>query len=185
MSLFSKRAELEAGHSAFPTAVTNHAYGIDDAVQLMRTLPMNQNTDLVLLVIRNTLASMNVDLRHVIHDGETKEGRLRETIAGIKGAMAKLERELDERRAELAAVEADLTETSLVKERLELAAAQPEPIVVPPGLSASNPSTAKTGSTPPRPPVRARPQASPADPDRATTDAEPLADSSPVREKST
>jgi hypothetical protein len=96
--------------------------GIDDAIQLMRTLPLNQNLDLVLLVVRNTLASMNVELKHVIDDGTSKEDRLGKTITNIKAGLADLEREMAARKQELAAVEADLAETRGVKERLELAA---------------------------------------------------------------
>lgn len=180
MSLFSKRPELEAGPPPALSAGTNHSYGIDDAVQLMRTLPMTQNTDLVLLVIRNTLASMNVEIKRVIEDGGSKEGKLRSKIASIKGAIAELERELEARRAELAAVEADLAETSLVKERLELAAGKPEPMVLPPGLSSGPP---KPGSSTPKPPVRARPQAASSDGDRSTMEIEPEPESSPAHEK--
>jgi hypothetical protein len=181
MSLFSKRPELEAGPLPAAAPGTNHSYGIDDAVQLMRSLPMTQNTDLVLLVIRNTLASINVDLKHVIVDGGAKESKLNNKIVSIKGAIAELERELEERRAELARVEADLAETSLVKQRLELAAAKPEPVVVPAGLSAA--PAAKPGSSAPKPPVRARPQSSPSDGDRSTMEIEPEPESSPAREK--
>jgi hypothetical protein len=182
MSLFSKRSELEVGPPPALAPGTNHNYGIDDAVQLMRTLPMTQNADLVLLVIRNTLASMNVELKRVIDDGGAKEGKLRNKIASIKGAIAELERELEERRAELAAVEADLAETSLVKERLEMAASKADPIVLPPGLGSSAPP-GKAGSTAPRPPLRGRPAASPTDEDRHTMEIEPEPESSPAQEK--
>lgn len=157
MSLFSKRSELEPGQLPGPSA--HHAYGIDDAIQLMRTLPMNQNADLVLLVIRNTLASMNVELGQVIDDGAVKQEKLRNKIASITTAMAELQQELDTRRAELAAVEADLSETTLVRERLEQAASH------------------KPLSAPPRPPVRARAPMTPSDDDRHTMEVEPLPDS--------
>jgi hypothetical protein len=119
MSLFGKKSDDVENGSA---PVRTQAYGIDDAIQLMRTLPMNQQPDLVLFVVRNTLASMSVDLGHVIDDGASKQARLSASIAKITAAIAALEGEINARRQELAAVEADLSETSAVKERLEMAA---------------------------------------------------------------
>jgi hypothetical protein len=121
MSLFGKKSdETELVNGTAPPR--RRGYGIDDAIQLMRTLPLNQDANLVLLVVRNTLASMNVDLRHVIDDGSAKQERLRAATAKIAAAIAELESEINTRRQELATVEADLSETSAVKERLEMAA---------------------------------------------------------------
>jgi hypothetical protein len=121
MSLFGRKsddAELDNG-----TVPKRHGgYGIDDAIQLMRTLPVNQQPDLVLLVVRNTLASMNVDLRQVIDSGTNKQERLSASAAKTTAAIAELEDEINTRRQELARIEADLAETSAVKERLEVAA---------------------------------------------------------------
>jgi len=73
MALFGKKTEPKPEPRAPEPEVmpqlaplAKKAYGIDDAIQLMRTLPLNQNLDLVLLVVKNTLASLNVDLAHVI-----------------------------------------------------------------------------------------------------------------------
>jgi len=121
MSLFGKKSDdTELDNGSAPAR--RRGYGIDDAVQLMRTLPLNQDPNLVLLVVRNTLASMSVDLRQVIEDGAAKQERLRAATAKIAGAIAELEGEINARRQELATVEADLSETSAVKERLEMAA---------------------------------------------------------------
>ena len=136
MSLFGRKsddAELENG-----TLPKRHAgYGIDDAIQLMRTLPVNQQPDLVLLVVRNTLASMNVDLRQVIDSGTNKQERLSANLAKISAAIAELEGEINARRQELARIEADLAETSAVKERLEVAARWAE-AAQQPGVSAAS-----------------------------------------------
>lgn len=136
MSLFGRKsddAELENG-----TPPKRHGgYGIDDAIQLMRTLPVNQQPDLVLLVVRNTLASMNVDLRQVIDSGTNKQERLSANLAKVSAAIAELEGEINARRQELARIEADLAETSAVKERLEVAARWAE-AAQQPGASAAS-----------------------------------------------
>jgi len=136
MSLFGRKsddAELENGTAARRQG----GYGIDDAIQLMRTLPVNQQPDLVLLVVRNTLASMNVDLRQVIDSGTNKQERLSASLSKITAAIAELEGEINTRKQELARIEADLAETSAVKERLEVAARWAE-AAQHPGVSAAS-----------------------------------------------
>jgi hypothetical protein len=155
--------------------VARRGYGIEDAVQLMRTLPLNQNQDLVLLVVRNTLSSMNVNLKSVIDDGAAKQERLSKTIADIKGGIAELEREMSSRKQELAAVEADLAETTAVRERLEAAAQRELPIVPPIGSAAPKPPVpsgrsghGKSHGAPPAPPPSN---------DRETMEIDPLPES--------
>jgi hypothetical protein len=96
-------------------------YGIGDAIQLMRSLPVDQNVDLVVQVIRATLASTNVRVRDIIEDAHRKEKATEAGIATLHGKVADLERELEARRQEIVALEADLQETMAVTERLELA----------------------------------------------------------------
>ena len=122
MSLFGKKSDDSEHENGSAPPRHRGGYGIDDAIQLMRTLPVNQQPDLVLLVVRNTLASMNVDLRQVIDSGTNKQERLSASAAKIATAITELEAEISARRQELARVEADLAETSAVKERLEMAA---------------------------------------------------------------
>src|SRR6188474_546085 len=138
MALFGKKSEprIEPPRAPEPepaasAVVVRRSYGIDDAIQLMRTLPLNQNQELVLLVVRNTLGSLNVELKSVIDDGAAKQERLNKSISDIKGGIAEIEREMAQRKQELAAVEADLAETTSVKERLEAAAQRDVPIVPP------------------------------------------------------
>jgi hypothetical protein len=95
-------------------------YGIGDAILLMRTLPFDDNVDLVVQVVRATLASLNVRVQDIIEDAGRKEQNIRDGIAGLHGKVADLERELETRCKEIASLEADLKETSSVKERLQL-----------------------------------------------------------------
>jgi len=96
-------------------------YGIAETIQLMRSLPADQNGELVVRVVRATLASLNVRLPEIIEDASRKEKATRERIADFHAKNAELEKQLEAHRREIASLEADLKETSEVKERLQLA----------------------------------------------------------------
>jgi hypothetical protein len=104
-----------------PAAPARKAYGIADAILLMRSLPVDQNVDLIVQVIRATLASMNVKVQDIIEDAIRKEKATEAGISALHGKVADLERELDARRQEILGLEGDLKETTAVKERLQLA----------------------------------------------------------------
>src|SRR5258706_15999959 len=87
----------------------------------MRALPVDQNVGLIVQVIRATLASMNVRVQDIIEDARRKEQATEAGIQELHGKVAELERDLDARRQEILGLEADLKETSAVKERLQLA----------------------------------------------------------------
>lgn len=131
MSLFSKKAEFSPREGA----PSKTGYGINEAAQLMRALPIEQNVELVVRVIRGTLESMNVQLPAIIEDAETKERALEERRETLNGEIAALAREIEERRQEIAAIEGELRETTTVKDRLLLAQRlgdQPVPAGPPP-----------------------------------------------------
>jgi hypothetical protein len=143
MSIFAKKPDWNdigltpsappAGPS--PTIAPRGAYGIAEAIQLMRTLPIDQNPDLVVSVVRATLASLNVRLPDIIEDASRKEKATQDRINAVHGQIAELEKQLDVHRKEIAALEADLKETSGVKERLQMAeraaGVTPRPFVAP------------------------------------------------------
>jgi hypothetical protein len=177
MALFGRKTEPKPdprGDEAHPAlAPGQKKYGIDDAIQLMRTLPLNQNIELVLLVVRNTLQSISVDLKDVIDDAAAKQERLRRDIAGVETAIAELERTVAQRKNELAALHTDLDETTLVRERLELAASPPE--VVAAAAASKHPLPM------PKPPPRqhASVPAGPVHEERTTMEIDPMPDSNP------
>src|SRR5204863_266091 len=59
------RVPAATGHRA-PANGSAPAYGIGDAIQLMRSLPTDGNADLVTRVVRVTLGSVNVRLEDII-----------------------------------------------------------------------------------------------------------------------
>lgn len=114
------RAPVAAAPPPTPAAPQRKAYGIADAILLMRSLPVDQNVDLVVQVIRATLASMNVKVGDIIEDAVRKEKATEAGISALHGKVADLERELEARRQDILGLEADLKETTAVKERLQL-----------------------------------------------------------------
>jgi hypothetical protein len=96
-------------------------YGIDRAIQLMRSLPTEQNPELVAMVITSTLASLDLSVTEIIEDAKSHQADLEARIGSIKAKNAALEREIELGVDEIVKLEATLAETLSVKERLELA----------------------------------------------------------------
>ncbi|HVU52771.1 MAG TPA: hypothetical protein VHL80_18950 [Polyangia bacterium] len=125
-------------------------FGIADAMALLRGLPGEDKNDLVVRVMRATLASVSVHLPEVIEDATRRQKATTERIASVHGQMAELERQLENHRREIAALEADLKETTAVKERLTHAekaatlAAGPPPPPPPRAAAPALPSPTKT-----------------------------------------
>jgi len=129
MAMFAKKQEgdhktgAEGGGSPAITSTSagRGGYGIAEAIQLLRGLPVDQNPDLVVRVVRATLASLSVHLSDIIEDANKKQKATQERIATQHTKVAELEKQLGEHRKEIAALEADLKETTTVKERLQMA----------------------------------------------------------------
>jgi hypothetical protein len=129
MSIFAKKTDgeqktlvdLGTAPPAAPAAKPGPRYGIADAIQLLRGLPAEQNSELVIRVMRATLASLNVHLPDIIEDASRKQKATTERIASAHAQVAELERQLEGHKREIVALEADLKETTVVKERLQQA----------------------------------------------------------------
>lgn len=96
-------------------------YGIEQAIQLMRALPVDQNPALVVAVIKTTLESLKVKVSDIISDAARKQKDLEDRVSNLKRAIADFEKEIETRREEIARLEADHKETTAVRGRLELA----------------------------------------------------------------
>ena len=123
MTFFAKKPDPEpqpSAERAVPVVATPR-YGIADAIQLMRTLPSDQNGDLIIRVVRATLTSLKVRLPDIIEDASRKQKITQERIAAVHAQIATLEKKLEEHKGEITTLEADLKETTAVKERLETA----------------------------------------------------------------
>jgi hypothetical protein len=106
-----------------PTPVEDErpSYGIENAIQLMRALPVDQNVELVVAVIKGTLESLKVKVSDIIEDAVRKEKDLEGRVTNLKQAIQEFEKEIQQRKDEISRLEADHAETSSVKSRLMLA----------------------------------------------------------------
>ncbi|MDB4998423.1 MAG: hypothetical protein JWM74_5855, partial [Myxococcaceae bacterium] len=98
-------------------------YGIDDAIKLMRTLPVDENAELVVRVIKQTLASLSVHVADIIADATNRQETIVATINEYERAIKQFEHEIDARRHEIVRLQQELAETTSVRERLQLAEA--------------------------------------------------------------
>src|SRR5262245_9134872 len=73
-------------------------YGIDQAIELMRALPGDQNVELVVQVIKTTLESLRVRVSDIIDDASKKQKRLEDRVAVLRAEIAELEKEIQQRK---------------------------------------------------------------------------------------
>ena len=150
MSLFGKKESGEAGlgnEARTRSKAGRPGYGIAEATLLMRSLPVDQNVELVVRVVRNTLESMNVQLPEIIEDAVAKEKSLQGRMATLNGEIAEFSKQIDQRKQEISRLEEELSETTTVKDRLLLAQKLA-------GKSPQLPSAAKEAVSPPPLPLR-------------------------------
>jgi septal ring factor EnvC (AmiA/AmiB activator) len=97
-------------------------YGIEQAIQLMRALPVaDSNVELVVGVIKTTLESLKVRTADIIADAARKQKDLEGRVERLQKEIVDFEKEIADRRGTIAKLEADHAETTMVKQRLELA----------------------------------------------------------------
>jgi hypothetical protein len=95
-------------------------FGIDKAIQLMRTLPTD-NIELVVQVVKLTLESTRIKINTIIDDASRRQEDIQGRIKVLRDEIAEFEKEIASRREEIGKLEADFSETSTVKDRLQLA----------------------------------------------------------------
>jgi DNA-binding transcriptional MerR regulator len=124
MSIFAKKSEGEQGSRGDRSPGTSglgRGYGIAEAIQLLRSLPTDQDSDLIVRVVRTTLESLGVRLSDIVDDATHKQQLTEERISAVRDQVVDLEKQLAELRGEIAGLEGDLKETTEVKERLQMA----------------------------------------------------------------
>jgi len=124
MAIFGKREEVAqpiAGPAVHhgPTPKAGGSYGIGDVIRLLRTLPVDQHAELVVRVIRTTLESVNVHVNDLVEDASRQQQKLGDRITTLQAQILDLSKQIDTHRTEVARLEADLSETSSAKERLQ------------------------------------------------------------------
>lgn len=151
-------APAQASRPPAPPAKVNATYGIQKAIELMRSLP-SDNVPLIVQVVRTTLESTNVDVMSIIEDAEDRRARITSRIEGLRREISNFEEEIEARREEIVALEADHAETKLVQERLEMGLKQAGPPVPPRPPTAARPPRMATSESIPKPAIAKPPPA--------------------------
>jgi hypothetical protein len=86
---------------------------------LMRALPMDEDADLVLRVVRKTLKSTGVSVDELVESARKRESTLADDIANDREAIVQFEREIAERKTRIEDVTKQLAETESVRRKLE------------------------------------------------------------------
>jgi hypothetical protein len=102
-------------------ATPQRRFGIDRAIQLMRSLPTDQNPELVAMAITGTLAALDVNVSDIIEDANARAIELEARIAKRKATNKELEKEIELGVDEIVKLEASLAEAMSVKERIQRA----------------------------------------------------------------
>ena len=147
-------------------------YGIEKAIELMRTLPQ-ENVELVVQVVKFSLESVGIKLPTIIEDAIRRQKDIQGRIGVLKGEISELEQEIKTRKDEIERLDADHKETTMVRDRLELAEniGKPRPAPSPssPGLPGMTPAssaeiprvTRQTNPPPTGSPLSTSPSSSP------------------------
>jgi hypothetical protein len=107
--------------SARGAGAAQKRFGIDRAIQLMRSLPTEQNPELVAMVIASTLESLQMNVSDIIEDAHARAIELEARIGSIKAKNKELEKEIELGVDEIVKLEASLAEAMSVKERIQAA----------------------------------------------------------------
>lgn len=94
-------------------------FGVDEAMALMRALPLDDDSDLVLRVVRKTLQSTGVSVEELVASARKREIAHEETLANDRDSIAQLERDIAARKAHIEEVVAQLKETESLRKRLQ------------------------------------------------------------------
>ena len=104
-----------------PSPAPAKRFGIDRAIQLMRSLPTEQNPELVAMVIASTLKSLEMNVSEIIEDANARAIELEGRIASVKAKNKELEKEIELGVDEIVKLESLLAEAMSVKDRIQQA----------------------------------------------------------------
>ena len=99
------------------------AYTIDDAIRLMRSLPLEENEDVVVRVVRSVWATMRVSVQDMVRDADVKTEKLKGKLEALTAELEVFEAKVATHREQIHGLQAELRETVSTRERLEV----PEP----------------------------------------------------------
>jgi len=108
MSLFGK--QVEASPAPVARIAGQGAYGIEDLIRLLKTIPIDQHPELVVQVIKTTLESVGVKSEAVIGDAIARENQVRDALEMLESQIAVLKQEIASRQEQIAQLHMALRE---------------------------------------------------------------------------
>lgn len=103
-----------------PTPKARGVYSIEDAINLMKSLP-KENNEVVVTVVKKTLESIQIRVPDIVADANQKETRIRNQHKTLEGEIKDLQGQIAQRNQQISDLLKDLKETTDVRERLQLA----------------------------------------------------------------
>jgi hypothetical protein len=95
-------------------------FGIERAIELMRSLPTAENPALVALAVAKTLTAVDVNPADIVDDATSRQKDLQAQLANLRTSCDTIETEIEQGVEEIVKLEAFLAEVASVLERLEL-----------------------------------------------------------------
>ncbi len=150
---------LQPQSPAAPAPKQRQGYNIEDAIELMRLLPRDNN-EIVITVVKKTLESTHIEVADIIKGADEKENRLRELNRSLEQEIKELQEQVTKRNQRINEIQADLKETVDVRERLQFSLeldAKRQQATTPPVQATTPPAQPKSPTTQAKSPA-AQPQ---------------------------
>lgn len=116
----NSEAKLDFNKPSNPTVVKKAGYSIEDAIELMKALPRDNN-DTVVTVVKKTLESTNIKVADIVDDANVKEERIRNQHKKIEAEIKSFQEQISHRNQQISELMQNLKETVDVRQRLQLA----------------------------------------------------------------
>ena len=94
--------KMRSGASA-RTPVAKSKYGLDQAAELLRSLP-TENFELVITVVKKTLQSFNVDVGQIVIDAKGRLTKIENEIDSCEAEIEKFKKEVEDREETIKAL---------------------------------------------------------------------------------
>ena len=135
MSLFGKKIEpppafqpppfqpppKQPGYASGEPPAPKRSYGVADLIMLMKTIPIDHHPDLVVQVVKSTLASVGVQASDIIEDALHHENTVKDRIASIESEIDGMNQEIERRRDLIAQLLLDVADLTYARERWQSA----------------------------------------------------------------
>jgi len=97
------------------------SYGFAQVRDLMRSIPLAENRELVVQVVKKTLESANISLQAIMQDAGGIQEEAKAKINYLKQTMADLNQEIANHKRDMVELEKELADITRIKDLLELA----------------------------------------------------------------